>query len=60
MATATINKPATIERLVARKARLADSLTRAQGERRDALQAELDAIKAQIADIKAALEAAGE
>ncbi len=56
---ATINGATTVERLVARKARIEDALTRADGERKAGLEAELAGIVEQLATFKAALEAAG-
>lgn len=56
---ATINGPVTIERLLERKARLQQAVTRAEGERKASLEAEIAAIEAQFAELRAALEKAG-
>jgi recombinational DNA repair ATPase RecF len=66
MATASVGiskpgapkKPADPARLLGRRARLLDALKRADGERKDTLEAELATIEAELAELRAALAAA--
>lgn len=54
---ATLGSGPDIARLVGRRTRIKDALTRAEGERKTNLEAELATIEQQIADLRAQLNA---